>query len=31
MMFRRMLNAGADKVAINTAAVFNPEFITAGH
>jgi cyclase len=24
---RRMLNAGADKVAINTAAVFNPELI----
>lgn len=24
---RRMLNAGADKVAINTAAVFNPEFV----
>ncbi len=24
---RRMLNAGADKVGINTAAVFNPEFI----
>ncbi len=23
----RMLNAGADKVAINTAAVFNPEFV----
>jgi cyclase len=26
---RRMLNAGADKVAINTAAVFNPEFVRA--
>jgi len=25
---RRMLNAGADKVAINTAAVSNPEFVT---
>jgi cyclase len=24
---RRMLNAGADKIAINTAAVFNPEFV----
>jgi imidazole glycerol-phosphate synthase subunit HisF len=24
---RRMLNAGADKVAINTATVFNPEFV----
>ncbi|HKJ76157.1 MAG TPA: imidazole glycerol phosphate synthase subunit HisF, partial [Gammaproteobacteria bacterium] len=24
---RRMLNAGADKVAINTAAVHNPEFV----
>ncbi len=24
---RNMLNAGADKVAINTAAVFNPEFV----
>jgi cyclase len=24
---RRMLNAGADKVGINTAAVFNPEFV----
>ncbi|MCP4125908.1 MAG: imidazole glycerol phosphate synthase subunit HisF [Gammaproteobacteria bacterium] len=24
---RRMLNAGADKVAINTAAVFDPEFV----
>jgi len=24
---RRMLGAGADKVAINTAAVFNPEFV----
>ena len=24
---QRMLNAGADKVAINTAAVFNPEFV----
>jgi imidazole glycerol-phosphate synthase subunit HisF len=30
---RRMLNAGADKVAINTAAVANPEFVkdAAGH
>jgi cyclase len=30
---RRMLNAGADKVAINTAAVFNPEFVkeATGH
>ena len=30
---RRMLNAGADKVAINTAAVSNPEFVreAAGH
>ena len=27
MDVRRMLNAGADKVAINTAAVFNPEFV----
>ena len=27
---RRMLNAGADKVAINTAAVFNPEFVREG-
>lgn len=26
---RRMLNAGADKVSINTAAVFNPEFVQA--
>ena len=25
---QRMLNAGADKVGINTAAVFNPEFVT---
>ncbi len=24
---RTMLNAGADKVAINTAAVFNPDFV----
>lgn len=24
---RRMLHAGADKIAINTAAVFNPEFV----
>ncbi len=24
---RRMLNAGADKIAINTAAVFNPDFV----
>jgi len=24
---QRMLNAGADKIAINTAAVFNPEFV----
>lgn len=24
---RRMLNAGADKIAINTAAVFNPELV----
>ncbi|OAD19780.1 imidazoleglycerol phosphate synthase, cyclase subunit [Candidatus Thiomargarita nelsonii] len=24
---RKMLNAGADKVAINTAAVFNPDFV----
>ncbi len=24
---RRLLNAGADKVAINTAAVFNPDFV----
>ncbi len=24
---RHMLNAGADKIAINTAAVFNPEFV----
>ncbi len=30
---RRMLNAGADKVGINTAAVFNPEFVkeASGH
>ena len=27
---RRILEAGADKVAINTAAVFNPEFISEG-
>ncbi len=27
---RRMLNAGADKVAINTAAVFNPDFVREG-
>ena len=26
---RRMLNAGADKISINTAAVFNPEFVAA--
>ncbi|MEN9464275.1 MAG: hypothetical protein RL217_456 [Pseudomonadota bacterium] len=26
---RRMLNAGADKVSINSAAVFNPEFVKA--
>ncbi len=26
---RRMLNAGADKVGINSAAVFNPEFVKA--
>jgi cyclase len=26
---RRMLNAGADKVSINTAAVFKPEFVKA--
>jgi cyclase len=26
---RRLLNAGADKVSINTAAVFNPEFVRA--
>ncbi len=26
---RRMLNAGADKVGINSAAVFNPEFVRA--
>ena len=26
---RRMLNAGADKVSINTAAVFEPEFVKA--
>jgi len=26
---RRMLNAGADKVGINTAAVFNPDFVCA--
>ena len=25
--FRKILNAGADKVSINTAAVFNPEFV----
>lgn len=25
---RRMLNAGADKVGINSAAVFNPDFVT---
>ena len=25
---RRMLNAGADKVAINTAAIFNPEIVS---
>lgn len=25
---RRMLNAGADKVAINTASVFNPDFVS---
>jgi len=25
---RRMLNAGADKVGINSAAVFNPEFVS---
>lgn len=24
---RRMLNAGADKISINTAAIFNPEFV----
>ena len=24
---RRMLNAGADKVSINSAAVFNPQFV----
>ncbi|MFA9421301.1 MAG: imidazole glycerol phosphate synthase subunit HisF, partial [Gammaproteobacteria bacterium] len=24
---RRMLNVGADKVSINTAAIFNPEFV----
>ena len=24
---RRMLNAGADKIAINTASIFNPEFV----
>ncbi|MCK5717088.1 MAG: imidazole glycerol phosphate synthase subunit HisF, partial [Thiomargarita sp.] len=24
---RRMLKAGADKIAINTAAIFNPEFV----
>ena len=24
---RRMLNAGADKVGINTAAIFNPDFV----
>ena len=27
---QRMLNAGADKVGINTAAVFNPEFVQTG-
>ena len=27
---RRLLNAGADKVAINTAAIRNPEIITEG-
>ena len=26
---RRMLNAGADKVSINSAAVFNPDFVKA--
>ena len=26
---RRMLNAGADKVSINTAAIFNPDFVQA--
>lgn len=26
---RRMLNAGADKVGINTAAIFNPDFVKA--
>ncbi len=26
---RRMLSAGADKVAINTAAIFNPDFVQA--
>lgn len=26
---QRMLNAGADKIAINTAAVFNPDFVKA--
>jgi cyclase len=26
---RRMLNAGADKVSINTAAILNPEFVKA--
>lgn len=26
---RRMLNAGADKVSINTAAIFNPDFVKA--
>ncbi len=26
---RRLLNAGADKVAVNTAAVFDPDFISA--
>jgi cyclase len=27
---RRMLNSGADKVSVNTAAILNPELITAG-
>ena len=27
---RNMLNAGADKVSINTAAIFEPEFVEAG-
>ena len=26
---RRMLNAGADKVSINSAAVYNPDFVKA--